>query len=153
MVGRDAGRRRRPPSPRARTRRNTVAFGLSAAALAAVIAYPTSTNRGGTGRVSVAAGSNRGEAVFDGVVVPIRYGDVQVRIRVRAGRIVAATALSYPSDNDRDRQINSRAVPLLQQQTIQTQGAQIDTVSGATFTSEGYRTSLQAALDAAHLAE
>jgi uncharacterized protein with FMN-binding domain len=74
-----------------------------------------------------------------------------VQLHIRGGRIVSATAIDYPQGSGRDREINSFAVPILQKETVSAQSAQIDTVSGATFTSEGYKTSLQAALDAAHL--
>jgi uncharacterized protein with FMN-binding domain len=75
---------------------------------------------------------------------------VQVRIKVRAHRLVAVDALAYPSGGRRDQEISSFALPQLQQEAIAAQSAHIDTVSGATFTSDGYRRSLQAALDAAH---
>ena len=78
------------------------------------------------------------------------YGPVQVQVTVRGARIVSAHAIDYPQGGGRDQEINSRAIPQLDQETLQTQSAQIDTVSGATFTSDGYRRSLQSALDAAH---
>lgn len=56
-----------------------------------------------------------------------------------------------PHDNPRDDEINSYAVPVLNAAVVQAQGAQVDTVSGATVTSAGYIGSLQSALDAAHL--
>jgi uncharacterized protein with FMN-binding domain len=76
---------------------------------------------------------------------------VQVQLHVRGGRIVSATAIDYPQGSGRDREINSFAIPVLQKETVDQQNARIDTVSGATYTSDGYRTSLQSALDAAHL--
>ena len=85
----------------------------------------------------------------NGTAVDTRYGPVQVQIDVRSGRIVAARALEYPTDSGRDQEINSQAVPQLEQETLQANSAQIDTVSGATYTSDGYRSSLQSAIDAA----
>jgi uncharacterized protein with FMN-binding domain len=76
---------------------------------------------------------------------------VQVRLTIRNGRIVTATAIDYPASGGRDREINSYAIPQLERATIVAQSAHVDTVSGATYTSDGYRTSLQAAIDAAHL--
>ena len=58
----------------------------------------------------------------------------------------------YPTGNGRDQEINAYALPILTQETLQAQSANIDSVSGATVTSDGYLQSLQAALDAAHLA-
>ncbi len=75
------------------------------------------------------------------------YGTVQVSIKVTGGKIVAADA-TYPTSNDSGR-INPPAVAQLKQSTLQAQSADVDTVSGATFTSESYAKSLQAALDRA----
>jgi uncharacterized protein with FMN-binding domain len=76
---------------------------------------------------------------------------VQVQIKVTGNRIVSADAIVYPTSERRDREINDRAVPQLDDETLQAQSANIDTVSGATYTSDGYRQSLQSAIDAAHL--
>ncbi|MGZ6792527.1 MAG: FMN-binding protein, partial [Mycobacteriales bacterium] len=77
---------------------------------------------------------------------------VQVQLVLRAGKVLRATAIDYPQGSGVDQQINSYAIPLLQQETVATQGSRVDTVSGATYTSDGYRRSLQSALDAAHRA-
>lgn len=90
------------------------------------------------------------DVVVNGASVDTQYGPVQVQITVRSGRIIKADAIDYPQSSDRDQRINSYAVPQLDDETVQAQSAQIDTVSGATYTSDGYRTSLQSALDAAH---
>jgi uncharacterized protein with FMN-binding domain len=79
------------------------------------------------------------------------FGPVQVQLSISGGRIVSATAIAYPQESGHDRRINSYAIPVLQHETVSAQSANIDTVSGATVTSNGYRTSLQSALDAAHL--
>jgi uncharacterized protein with FMN-binding domain len=79
-----------------------------------------------------------------------RYGPVQVQITITGGRITRADAIDYPQGTSRDQEINSQAIPQLNAETLQAQSAQIDTVSGATYTSDGYRQSLQSALDAAH---
>ncbi len=91
-------------------------------------------------------------AAVNGISVDTRYGPVQVQITVRGTHITKADALAYPQEPGRDQEINGYAVPLLDQQVVHGQGRRIDTVSGATYTSEGYRTSLQSALDAAHRA-
>lgn len=59
--------------------------------------------------------------------------------------------LQYPSDNPKDQEINSYALPTLNQEAISAQSAEIDAVSGATFTSDGYINSLQSAIDKAGL--
>jgi len=88
----------------------------------------------------------------NGEAAQTRYGPVQVQITVKAGRITAAEAVEYPTQDRRDQEINSWAIPQLQDETVQAQSAQIDTLSGATVTSVGYLTSLQSAIDQAHSA-
>ncbi|MFF7792837.1 FMN-binding protein [Streptomyces sp. NPDC007991] len=84
-----------------------------------------------------------------GSTAETKYGPVQVRITVTGSRITEATAVQSPDETARSRDINSTAVPRLNQETLQAQSADIDTVSGATYTSAGYRQSLQSALDRA----
>jgi uncharacterized protein with FMN-binding domain len=143
-------------------RRNAAVLGATAATVGLLFLYPTSTNRGAdqhrpgqavaTPGVAPPSGSGgSATSVVNGTSADTRYGPVQVQLHVRGGRIVSATAIDYPQGSGRDREINSFAIPILQKETVSAQSSQIDTVSGATFTSDGYRTSLQAALDAAHL--
>jgi uncharacterized protein with FMN-binding domain len=82
--------------------------------------------------------------------VGTRYGDVQVRVIVRGGRIADVQALTLPSDRQRSAEISQQAGPMLHDEAVQAQSAQIDTLGGATYTSEGYAQSLQSALDKAH---
>ena len=72
-------------------------------------------------------------------------------ITVAGGKITDVQAVVYPQDNPRDQEINAYALPVLHDEVIDAQSAQIDAVSGATVTSDGYITSLQAAIDAANL--
>ena len=88
---------------------------------------------------------------YTGDQVMTRWGPMQVEITVSGGKITAAQAVQYPSGNGRDAEINSYALPVLNQEVVDRQSAQIDTVSGATVTSDGYLQSLQSALDQAHL--
>jgi uncharacterized protein with FMN-binding domain len=89
---------------------------------------------------------------FQGDLVDTQYGPVRVRITVQHGRIKRAQAIEHPQGDGTTDQINAYAVPALDREVVAAQGAHIDAVSGATFTSEGYRQSLQSALDAAHQA-
>ncbi|TDU83313.1 uncharacterized protein with FMN-binding domain [Kribbella voronezhensis] len=89
---------------------------------------------------------------FTGTLVDTPYGPVQVELRIRAGRIVTAKAPVRPQGDSQTDSINRQAVPQLNQEVMQAQNGRIDTVSGATYTSAGYKTSLQAALDSAHQA-
>jgi uncharacterized protein with FMN-binding domain len=76
---------------------------------------------------------------------------VQVEITTSGGKISDVEVVEYPDNNPRDQEINSYALPILVQETLDAQGADIDMVSGATVTSGGYVQSLQAALDQAGL--
>lgn len=105
-------------------------------------AAPSTTNSAG--------GNGGGNGTFDGGAADTPYGPVQVRITVSNGKITNAQAVEVPQESRRDVQINNAAVPVLVQETLQAQSAQIDTVSGATYTSEGYIASLQSAIDASH---
>ena len=139
-----------------RTRRNTAVFAATGATFGLLMLYPTSTNAGHrTGALAVAGISSTSTAastVVNGRSIDTRYGPVQVRLTVSNGRIVSATAIDFPNSDGHDSEINAVAIPLLQNETVTAQNASIDTVSGATYTSDGYRQSLQSALDAAHLA-
>jgi uncharacterized protein with FMN-binding domain len=99
-----------------------------------------------------ATNSSSGTKTYTGSTASTRWGDVQVTITVTDGKITDVRVPVYPSGNGRDQEINAYALPILTQETLQAQSATIDTVSGATVTSDGYLQSLQAALDAAHLA-
>ena len=93
-----------------------------------------------------------GARTVTGPAVTTSRGVVQVRITLQDNKITAAEAVRFPNEPGRHREINSRAVPLLNQEAVRAQSADIDAVTGATATSEGYRDSLQAALDEAGLA-
>ena len=150
-------------------RRITLWLLSTVAALALLFSYRTSTmGLGGTtviagdpgGATSAGGGGGNGTTTnagasgggtYNGSVAQTRWGPVQVTITVANGKITAVDVPTYPTGNRRDQQINAYAIPILRQETLAAQSADIDTVSGATVTSEGYIHSLQAALDAAHL--
>jgi uncharacterized protein with FMN-binding domain len=127
--------------------------GSTAVALVLLFSFHTSTQGPSSGaRNSAATGvvTNGGVTTVTGAAASTQFGPVQVRITVSAGKVVSATAIDYATGG-RDGEINSYAIPMLQTETLTAQSAQIDTVSGATFTSQGYMQSLQSALDQAHL--
>jgi uncharacterized protein with FMN-binding domain len=109
-----------------------------------------SGNSGSSGNAGGNSGSTKTSTVT-GSVVQTQWGPVQVQITVRGGTITTVKVLQYPSGNQRDVEIANYALPILIQETTQNQSAQIDMVSGATFTSDGYIQSLQSALDQAGL--
>jgi uncharacterized protein with FMN-binding domain len=93
------------------------------------------------------SGESIGTRTVTGETAQTRWGPVQVRITLKNGRITDVTAVSYPTDNPRDQEINSYALPQLRREALAAQSADIHSVSGATYTSDGYRRSLQSALD------
>jgi uncharacterized protein with FMN-binding domain len=112
---------------------------------------PATPGTGSSSSSSSNSSSSGGTKTYTGEVAQTRWGPVQVQITVTDGEITAAGTTQVPSDNPRDQEINSYAVPVLDQEAVQAQSAQIDAVSGATVTSDGYIQSLQSAIDQAHL--
>ncbi|WP_298227100.1 FMN-binding protein [Gryllotalpicola sp.] len=96
---------------------------------------------------ATASATSPGNAVVDGNAVDTPYGPVEVEVTWQSGSITKVDLLQYPSGSGRDIAINQYALPILAQEVIQSQSAQINTVSGATFTSIGYIQSLQSAID------
>jgi len=82
-----------------------------------------------------------------GSAIDTRYGAVQVKVTFSGTTITAIDPVQYPNRSGRDVEINDQALPILQQEALASQSANIDTVSGATYTSEGYIQSLQSAID------
>jgi uncharacterized protein with FMN-binding domain len=109
---------------------------------------PTTTPPRTTPPTTRTPSSNR---TVDGPVVDTRYGPVQVEVVVGGGRITDVKALEYPSEARRSQSISQQALPMLRDEVLSAQSANIDTISGATYTSDAYGQSLQAALDSAGL--
>lgn len=84
-----------------------------------------------------------------GALVQTPYGTVQVRVSLTGHRITNVTAVHLTDSSSTSVDISANAAPVLRREALRAQSAHIDVVSGATYTSDGYRTSLQAALDAA----
>lgn len=93
-------------------------------------------------------GANTAAATVDGPVVSTRFGPVQVEVVVANGQLRDVVALQLPTGR-RSGQISQYSEPILHQEALQAQSAKIDLVSGATYTSDAYSRSLQAALDQA----
>ncbi|MFC8661153.1 MULTISPECIES: FMN-binding protein [Streptomyces] len=99
----------------------------------------------GSGGVQAAG---NGDQTLTGDVVKTEYGNVQVRVTMSGGKITSAAAVQAPSGG-RSTEVSTNSVPKLNQAAIQAGSADIDAVSGATYTSGGYKKSLQSALDKA----
>ena len=109
------------------------------------------TTGSGSSGSSGSSDSSSAAKTYTGDAVSTRFGDVQVEITVKNGKITKSTVTQVPWSSGRDQEINSYAVPILNSETVDKQSANIDMVSGATYTSNGYVGSLQSAIDQAHL--
>jgi major membrane immunogen (membrane-anchored lipoprotein) len=104
---------------------------------------PKATSSGGSG-----GSTTTGTKTLTGSLIQTRYGPVQVQITVSNGKITTIATPQLPSGG-RSGRISQYAAPILTSETMAAQSAQIDLVSGATYTSDAYDQSLQAALDQA----
>jgi uncharacterized protein with FMN-binding domain len=93
------------------------------------------------------AGSTRSGTGQD---VQYRYGDLQLKVSEQGSSITNIEIVADNASDPRSAEINSQALPILQQEAMSAQSANIDGVSGATFTSNAYQQALQSALDNAH---
>jgi uncharacterized protein with FMN-binding domain len=93
--------------------------------------------------------ASKGSGTFTGAAVQNPFGQVQVQITLVAGKITDVAALQLP-DHGRSGFISQSVAPILQGEALSAQSANIDTVSGATYTSDAYAQSLQSAIDQAH---
>ncbi|SMQ19666.1 FMN-binding domain-containing protein [Streptomyces sp. Ag82_O1-12] len=92
---------------------------------------------------SVSSSGGTTSTVVSGSTVDTEKGPVQVEVTFDGDRIASVRMLRQP-----DHPQTTAAVPRLIEETLQAQSADVDTVSGATITSDGYKESLQAAIDA-----
>jgi uncharacterized protein with FMN-binding domain len=123
---------------------STAAAGTSTSPTAGATTTAGSTSVATTNASATTTDASRS---ITGHVLDTRWGPVQVQASVVNGRIISVAVVQYPNGNQRDQAINARALPILMQETITAQSADIDMVSGATVTSEGYLRSLQSILD------
>ena len=113
-----------------------------------------SSKSGSSSGSSSSGSSTAADGTYTGDVVDVGhgYGNVQVEITVTGGRIVDVTALETPQNDRRSAQISSVAIPYLVDEALTAQSADVAGVSGATYTSVGFASSLKSALVAAGLA-
>jgi uncharacterized protein with FMN-binding domain len=115
------------------------AIQTATAATASTSTSSTSSERSKSG--TTASGTATGEAV------DTQYGPAQVKVTVKDGKILSVEAVELQSNDPHSQQISSSAAPVLRQEVLSKQSADVDAVSGATFTSASYMQSLQSALD------
>jgi uncharacterized protein with FMN-binding domain len=121
-----------PPS--ATATESGAAAAPSTAAAAPTAAAPPATTTGITG-------------TWTGSVVATRFGNVQVAVTIDQGVVTDVTALQLTDADPKSVQISNRAAPVLRQEVLAAQSTAVYNVTGATYTTNGYLTSLQAALD------
>jgi hypothetical protein len=112
---------------------------------------PSGASGSGGGSDAGGGTGTAGATTVTGAAASTIYGPVQVQIMVKGGKVTAAKAVEYPQDTPRDSQINAFAIPVLDREAVSVGSDKIDMVSGATYTSQGYLTSLQNALDQAKI--
>ena len=93
--------------------------------------------------------TNLSDGTFTGGTQETQFGPVQVEVTVSGGKITDVKALQLTNAEQRSVDISNQAAPILRSEVLAAQSASVATVSGATFTTEGYLTSLQSALDKA----
>src|SRR6266436_10240009 len=95
---------------------------------------------------SVAGPLTAGETAITGKVANTVYGPVQIQLIVKSHKIVKVAVLEQPTNTIHDIQIGEFAFPKLISETLSAQNAKVDAVSGASYTSDGYISSLQSAV-------
>lgn len=123
----------------------------SATGSAGAAGEETSGSSGSSGATGAMGAAAKAGGTYAGAVVQTRFGAVQVQITVKAGAITDVAALRLTDDDRKSIQISNRAAPLLRAEVLAAQTADVQTISGATITSDAYLNSLQAAIDAANL--
>lgn len=104
----------------------------------------------GTTQPTAAATPASGTQTVTGPAVSYFYGTAQVKVTIQNGHITDVTALQLPNEG-RSGRISQIVEPMLRSEVLSAQSAQINLISGATYTSDAYAQSLQAALDQAHV--
>ncbi|PLS30215.1 FMN-binding domain-containing protein [Bifidobacterium margollesii] len=111
------------------------------------------TNSGSVGsnnsNNSGTATSTLADGTYTSVASPNEYGEVQLQVTVKGGKITAINAVSYPNHTDRSQAISAQAIPELADRAISAQSSDIQFVSGATETSTAFANSLQDAINQA----
>jgi uncharacterized protein with FMN-binding domain len=118
-------------------------------AVAVTTAAPSTSTATSSSTSSSSSSSATKSATGD--AISTRYGPVQLKVTVSGGKITKVEAVQLPSSDPKSAEISNSAEPQLQQSALTKQSANVDAVSGATYTSDGYKTALQSALDKAGL--
>jgi uncharacterized protein with FMN-binding domain len=123
---------------------NTTATTAAPSAGSGTTKTPTTTKKPTT-----TAAKTVQDGTYTGGVSQNRWGNVQVAAVYKGGKMVDVQVLQYPDSHDRSVAINQYALPILINDSLGSQSANINNISGATYTSQSYAQSLQSAIDAA----
>jgi uncharacterized protein with FMN-binding domain len=134
-------------APAVESLKATLTSTLSDATSAAAPSTTTPTSRSTAAQSATTPTGATG--AFEGSVVQTRYGPMQVSVTIDNGTITDVTPLQLTNDGQRSVLISNQAAPILRAEVLAAQSSSVANVSGATYTTQGYRQSLQAALDAA----
>ena len=129
----------------------TVAMPSSSAGGATTGGATTSGGSTTSSQATAPASAAAQTATYTGTAVNTRFGSVQVQVQVTGGTISDVTALKLTDHDGRSVQISNRAAPILREEVLAAQSASVSNVSGATYTTQAYLTSVQSALDQAGL--
>lgn len=108
-----------------------------------------SGSSGSTGSTASGSSTALTDGTFTGSTANTQFGPVQVQVTIASGKITEVKALQLTNYGGRSVQISNYAAPILRSEVLKAQSAKVSTVSGATYTSDGYLSSLQSALDKA----
>ncbi len=108
---------------------------------------PTASSKPTTASAAAPAAVPNTTKTITGAVVQTPFGPVQVAVTFHGKTITAVKELQSPNAHSYSIAINAQAAPMLLQEVLQSQSAHINTISGATYTSEGYAQSVQSAID------
>ena len=132
-------------------RRGLIAAGSTVAGVATVLLLNPTGAQLVTAASDADTSTTAQASTYTGDVVQTRWGAVQVAATVTGGSLSGVDLLAMPTGDHHSAQISASAGPMLVEQALTTQSAEIDGVSGATYTSDGFRRSLQSALEQAGL--
>ncbi|WP_448006780.1 FMN-binding protein [Agromyces bauzanensis] len=104
---------------------------------------------GSTDAATDAATAEPGPVAVDGAVIDTKYGTVQVQVVIDGEVIADVVVLKLTDSSETSVEVSARAAPILREEILAAQSTAVENVSGATYTSDAYRTSVQSALDAA----
>ena len=121
----------------------------AATTVATTASNSDSASGSGAGSGSGTGSGTLADGTYTGTSEQTRFGDVQVQVVVAGGKITDVQALHLTDQEQRSVQISNYAAPILRQEVLASQSASVSNVSGATYTTDGYLSSLQSALDQA----